>query len=65
MQDAKGDPVITRDLTAPWTFRGGSEPKQALQAQIPENLRLASKVMKRSSMSRDQCTRKNNGLCSF
>ncbi len=27
-RDAKGDPVISRDLTAPWTFRGGSEPEQ-------------------------------------
>jgi len=27
-QDAKGYPVITRDLTAPWTFRGGSQPEQ-------------------------------------
>ncbi|MGE3151352.1 MAG: c-type cytochrome [Nitrospiraceae bacterium] len=26
--DAKGQPVISRDLTAPWTFRGGSEPEQ-------------------------------------
>lgn len=24
MPDSKGDPVIARDLTAPWTFRGGS-----------------------------------------
>ena len=24
--DARGYPVITRDLTAPWTFAGGSEP---------------------------------------
>ena len=28
MKDAKGYPVVTRDLTAPWTFRGGSEPEQ-------------------------------------
>ena len=28
LQDAKGYPVITRDLTAPWTFRGGSTPNQ-------------------------------------
>lgn len=26
LKDSKGDPVIARDLTAPWTFRGGSEP---------------------------------------
>lgn len=26
--DARGYPVISRDLTAPWTFRGGSEPEQ-------------------------------------
>ncbi len=26
--DAKGYPVLSRDLTAPWTFRGGSEPEQ-------------------------------------
>lgn len=26
MPDNKGNPVIARDLTAPWTFRGGSEP---------------------------------------
>ncbi|MFQ5615979.1 MAG: c-type cytochrome [Anaerolineales bacterium] len=25
--DRKGYPVVTRDLTAPWTFRGGSEPE--------------------------------------
>jgi mono/diheme cytochrome c family protein len=25
--DTKGYPVIARDLTAPWTFRGGSEPE--------------------------------------
>jgi mono/diheme cytochrome c family protein len=25
--DASGYPVISRDLTAPWTFRGGSEPE--------------------------------------
>ncbi len=28
LKDAKGFPVISRDLTAPWTFRGGSEPEQ-------------------------------------
>lgn len=28
LADAKGSPVISRDLTAPWTFRGGSEPEQ-------------------------------------
>jgi mono/diheme cytochrome c family protein len=28
LKDAKGYPVITRDLTAPWTFRGGNEPQQ-------------------------------------
>jgi mono/diheme cytochrome c family protein len=27
-KDAKGYPVIARDLTAPWTFRGGSAPEQ-------------------------------------
>jgi cytochrome c oxidase cbb3-type subunit 2 len=27
-KDAKGYPVVARDLTAPWTFRGGSEPVQ-------------------------------------
>ena len=26
LQDAKGYPVISRDLTAPWTFRGGDAP---------------------------------------
>lgn len=26
LQDGKGDPVVARDLTAPWTFRGGGEP---------------------------------------
>ncbi len=26
LQDAKGQPVVSRDLTAPWTFRGGAEP---------------------------------------
>ena len=26
LKDAKGYPVISRDLTAPWTFRGGSSP---------------------------------------
>jgi mono/diheme cytochrome c family protein len=28
LADAKGYPVIARDLTAPWTFRGGSAPEQ-------------------------------------
>lgn len=28
MKDTKGYPVIVRDLTAPWTFRGGSLPEQ-------------------------------------
>ena len=28
LKDAKGYPVISRDLTAPWTFRGGSAPEQ-------------------------------------
>ena len=28
MQDNKGYPVISRDLTAPWTFRGGDAPAQ-------------------------------------
>jgi mono/diheme cytochrome c family protein len=28
LQDAKGYPTLIRDLTAPWTFRGGSEPEQ-------------------------------------
>ena len=28
LADAKGQPVISRDLTAPWTFRGGREPEQ-------------------------------------
>jgi mono/diheme cytochrome c family protein len=27
-RDAKGYPVVTRDLTAPWTFAGGSQPEQ-------------------------------------
>ncbi len=27
LPDLKGYPVITRDLTAPWTFAGGSEPQ--------------------------------------
>ncbi len=26
--DTRGSPTPTRDLTAPWTFRGGSEPEQ-------------------------------------
>jgi mono/diheme cytochrome c family protein len=28
LKDSKSYPVIARDLTAPWTFRGGSEPEQ-------------------------------------
>jgi mono/diheme cytochrome c family protein len=28
LEDAKGYPVVSRDLTAPWTFRGGSAPEQ-------------------------------------
>ena len=28
LQEATGYPVVSRDLTAPWTFRGGSDPKQ-------------------------------------
>jgi mono/diheme cytochrome c family protein len=28
MPDSKGYPVIARDLTAPWTFRGGSAPEE-------------------------------------
>jgi mono/diheme cytochrome c family protein len=28
LKDANGYPIIARDLTAPWTFRGGSEPEQ-------------------------------------
>src|SRR5262249_9787821 len=28
LSDAKGYPVVTRDLTAPWSFRGGSDPEQ-------------------------------------
>jgi mono/diheme cytochrome c family protein len=27
-RDAKGYPVVTRDLTAPWTFAGGGDPEQ-------------------------------------
>jgi len=27
LQDAKGQPVVSRDLTAPWTFRGGAQPE--------------------------------------
>lgn len=27
LQDVHGRPVIARDLTAPWTFRGGGEPR--------------------------------------
>ncbi|MGQ0569278.1 MAG: hypothetical protein ACT4P5_07065 [Armatimonadota bacterium] len=32
LKDAKGHPVQSRDLTAPWTFRGGSQPEQDLVA---------------------------------
>ncbi len=28
LEDMKGQPIPSRDLTAPWTFRGGSEPEQ-------------------------------------
>ncbi len=28
LEDAKGYPVVSRDLTAPWTFRGGSAPEE-------------------------------------
>lgn len=28
LEDAKGQPVRVRDLTAPWTFRGGSRPDE-------------------------------------
>ena len=28
LQESTGYPVVSRDLTAPWTFRGGSEPEQ-------------------------------------
>ncbi len=28
MKDTKGYPVVVRDLTAPWTFRGGDAPEQ-------------------------------------
>jgi cytochrome c oxidase cbb3-type subunit 2 len=28
LKDSKGYPVISRDLTAPWTFRGGDAPQQ-------------------------------------
>ena len=28
LKDAKGYPVVSRDVSAPWTFRGGSEPEQ-------------------------------------
>ena len=28
LQESTGYPVISRDLTAPWTFRGGSDPEQ-------------------------------------
>lgn len=28
LKDAKGYPVVARDLTAPWTFRGGSRPEE-------------------------------------
>jgi len=27
-EESTGYPVVSRDLTAPWTFRGGSDPKQ-------------------------------------
>ena len=30
LKDAKGYPVVSRDLTAPWTFRGGSSPDRHL-----------------------------------
>ena len=28
LKDSKGYPVVGRDLTAPWTFRGGDAPQQ-------------------------------------
>ncbi len=28
LQESTGYPVLSRDLTAPWTFRGGSDPEQ-------------------------------------
>ena len=28
LQEATGYPIVSRDLTAPWTFRGGSAPEQ-------------------------------------
>ncbi|MCP4452621.1 MAG: c-type cytochrome, partial [Planctomycetes bacterium] len=28
LQEATGYPLVSRDLTAPWTFRGGSAPEQ-------------------------------------
>ena len=28
LEDSKGYPVVSRDLTAPWTFRGGDAPEQ-------------------------------------
>ena len=28
MKDTNGYTVVSRDLTAPWTFRGGSSPEQ-------------------------------------
>lgn len=28
LKDSKGYPVVSRDLTAPWTFRGGDAPQQ-------------------------------------
>jgi mono/diheme cytochrome c family protein len=28
LDDAKGQPLLSRDLSAPWTFRGGSSPEQ-------------------------------------
>src|SRR5262249_58417799 len=27
LPDAKGYPIVSRDLTAPWSFRGGSAPE--------------------------------------
>ncbi len=35
-KDAKGYPVIARDLTAPWTFRGGSAPEQIADKLTPD-----------------------------
>jgi mono/diheme cytochrome c family protein len=31
MSEATGHPVISRDLTAPWTFRGGASPESVFQ----------------------------------